>query len=120
MLDAIESACQLVADYPGVGRAREEIDKSVMSFPIGSYVIFYYLGDDPFVSAGAARTSLCMYGPQGGHRSVDVPVPRALQADLAVPGRALRYTDSSAVQSPLPGGEVTASAVHWRDDRDWR
>ena len=52
MLDAIESACQLVADYPGVGRAREEIDKSVMSFPIGSYVIFYYLGDDPF---GIAR-----------------------------------------------------------------
>ncbi len=48
VLDAIESACELVAKYPGVGRSREEVDEGVMSFPIGSYVIFYYRDDDPF------------------------------------------------------------------------
>ena len=52
VLDAIESACKLVAEYPGVGRSREEVDEGVMSFPIGSYIIFYYLDDDPF---GIAR-----------------------------------------------------------------
>lgn len=52
VLDAIESACQLVAEYPGVGRSREEVDEGVMSFPIGSYIIFYYLDDDAF---GIAR-----------------------------------------------------------------
>lgn len=52
ILDAIESACQLVAEYPGVGRSREEVDEGVMSFPIGSYIIFYYRDDDPF---GIAR-----------------------------------------------------------------
>lgn len=45
VLDAIESACQLVAEYPGVGRARAEIDEGVMSFSIGSYTIFYYLDE---------------------------------------------------------------------------
>ena len=52
VLDAIASACHLVAEYPGVGRVRAEIDEGVMSFPIGSYVIFYYLDVDPF---GIAR-----------------------------------------------------------------
>ena len=52
VLDAIETACQLVTEYPRVGRAREEIDEGVMSFPIGSYVIFYYLDAGPF---GIAR-----------------------------------------------------------------
>ena len=52
VLDALEAACQLVADYPGAGRARNEIDEGVMSFPVGSYVLFYYGDDDPF---GIAR-----------------------------------------------------------------
>ena len=52
VLDALEAACQLVADYPGVGRVRSEIDDGVMSFPVGSYVLFYYGHDDPF---GIAR-----------------------------------------------------------------
>ena len=52
VLDALEAACQLVADYPGVGRAREEIDEGVTSFPMGSYVLFYYRDDLPF---GIAR-----------------------------------------------------------------
>ena len=46
VLDALEAACQLVAEYPGVGRARDEIDDGVMSFPMGSYVLFYHADED--------------------------------------------------------------------------
>ncbi|MBI5601429.1 MAG: type II toxin-antitoxin system RelE/ParE family toxin [Gemmatimonadetes bacterium] len=42
VLDALESACRLVAQYPSAGRARDEIDVGVRSFPIGAYVLFYY------------------------------------------------------------------------------
>lgn len=42
VLDALESACRLIAQYPDVGRARDEIDAGVRSFPIGAYVLFYY------------------------------------------------------------------------------
>lgn len=52
VLDALEAACQLVAEYPGVGRARDEVDEGVMSFPMGSYVLFYYADED---SVGIAR-----------------------------------------------------------------
>ncbi len=52
VLDALEAACQLVADYPGVGRTRNEIDEGVMSFPTGSYVLFYYVDEE---SVGIAR-----------------------------------------------------------------
>lgn len=52
VLDALEAACQLVADYPGVGRVRDEIDEGVMSFPVGSYVLFYNADGD---SVGIAR-----------------------------------------------------------------
>jgi toxin ParE1/3/4 len=34
VIDAIEAACQLIADYPGVGRPREDIERGVMSFPV--------------------------------------------------------------------------------------
>jgi toxin ParE1/3/4 len=52
ILDAIESACQLLADYPSVGRARREIDEEVLSFPMGSYVLFYYVNKN---AVGIAR-----------------------------------------------------------------
>jgi toxin ParE1/3/4 len=42
VLDALEAACRLVAQYPAAGRARDDIDPGVMSFPIGAYVLFYY------------------------------------------------------------------------------
>jgi toxin ParE1/3/4 len=41
VIDDIEAACQLVADHPGVGRRRDEIEHRVMSFPVGSYLIYY-------------------------------------------------------------------------------
>jgi toxin ParE1/3/4 len=43
VLDTIEAACRLVAEYPSVGRARDEIDEGVRSFPVGAYVLFYYV-----------------------------------------------------------------------------
>ena len=42
VLDALESACRLVAQYPAAGRARDDIDPGVRSFPVGAYVLFYY------------------------------------------------------------------------------
>lgn len=42
ILDGLESSCALIADFPGVGRARDEIDSGLFSFPVGSYVVFYY------------------------------------------------------------------------------
>lgn len=62
VLDAIEAACQLVAEYPGVGRSRDEIDEGVMSLPIGWCILSYYLGEDPI---GIARVL---------HRSRDLTV----------------------------------------------
>ncbi len=74
VLDAIESACPLVAGYPGVGRSREEIDEGVMSFPIGPYIIFYYRDDDPF---GIARIL---------HASRDLPTafPNSIEANFTL------------------------------------
>ena len=42
VLDALEAACRLVAQYPAAGRERDEVDAGVRSFPVGTYVLFYY------------------------------------------------------------------------------
>ena len=52
ILDALEAACRLVAEHPAAGRARDEIDRGVRSFPIGKYVLFYYADEQ---SVGIAR-----------------------------------------------------------------
>lgn len=41
VIDSIEAACQLIAEHPGVGRNRDEIEPGVRSFPAASYVIYY-------------------------------------------------------------------------------
>ena len=46
VIDAVESACQLLAEHPHVGRHREEVEPDVMSFPVGSYLIFYRVAND--------------------------------------------------------------------------
>lgn len=53
VINKIESACQLIAEHPGVGRHRDEIETDVMSFPSGSYLIFYVVEEDGVV--GVAR-----------------------------------------------------------------
>jgi plasmid stabilization system protein ParE len=45
VLDALEAGCRLVAESPGVGRAQDEVDEGMRSFPIGAYVLFYYVDD---------------------------------------------------------------------------
>jgi toxin ParE1/3/4 len=41
VLDDIEATCRLLETHPGAGRHREELGLGVLSFPVGSYVIFY-------------------------------------------------------------------------------
>ena len=52
IMDDIEAACALIGEHPEAGRVRDEIDREVRSFPVGSYVIFYYSQINP---VGVAR-----------------------------------------------------------------
>ena len=40
-LDAFEEKCRLLADFPEMGRSREELVPSLRSLPVDKYVIFY-------------------------------------------------------------------------------
>ena len=40
-LDALESACELLAEHPGIGRFRSEFVENLRSFPVGNYLVFY-------------------------------------------------------------------------------
>jgi len=51
LLASIEAACELLAEHPGVGRHRAEIAPGVLSWPVGSYVIFYRPNPRPVVIA---------------------------------------------------------------------
>lgn len=46
LLDQLHEKCQFLANSPKVGRQRSELDPSIRSFAVGSYVIFYREGDD--------------------------------------------------------------------------
>lgn len=41
VLGDIEATCHLLSEHPGAGRHRDELGPGVMSFPTGSYVVFY-------------------------------------------------------------------------------
>ncbi len=41
LIDAIHEKCQFLAATPKVGRQRPDLDPSIRSFAVGSYVIFY-------------------------------------------------------------------------------
>ena len=51
LLDAVEAACVLLATHPFVGRVRDEIAPGILSWPVGSYVIFYRPDPQPLVIA---------------------------------------------------------------------
>lgn len=53
VIDGIEAACRLIAEHPRVGRHRDEIELGVMSFPVGSYLIYYTAEENQ--SVGIAR-----------------------------------------------------------------
>jgi toxin ParE1/3/4 len=40
-LDIFEEKCRLLADFPEIGRSREELAPSLRSLPVDKYVIFY-------------------------------------------------------------------------------
>jgi toxin ParE1/3/4 len=40
VLDSINKQCQILARFPKMGRARNELGPSLRSFPVGNYVIF--------------------------------------------------------------------------------
>jgi toxin ParE1/3/4 len=41
LLDHLDEKLRLLSEFPGLGRAREELAESLRSFPVGKYVIFY-------------------------------------------------------------------------------
>jgi toxin ParE1/3/4 len=41
LLDTINDKLQLLAEFPGLGQPREELGRSLRSFPIGNYLLFY-------------------------------------------------------------------------------
>ncbi len=45
-IDAINEQFVRLADYPGMGRAREELAPGLRSIPEGKYVIFYRAAQD--------------------------------------------------------------------------
>jgi toxin ParE1/3/4 len=38
--------CQMLADHPGIGQARDELGPSLRSLPVGNYLVFYRAIDD--------------------------------------------------------------------------
>lgn len=41
LLDTFEEKFELLSEFPGLGQARDDLARSLRSFPVGSYVIFY-------------------------------------------------------------------------------
>lgn len=41
LVDEIERTVRKLADFPGIGRMRNELRNGLRSFPVGAYLIFY-------------------------------------------------------------------------------
>ena len=41
LLDAIDQRCNTLAEFPHIGRRREELAPGLRSFPEGQYLVFY-------------------------------------------------------------------------------
>lgn len=46
LLDRLEVSCMRLGEMPDIGRRREELGLELMSFAVGSYVIFYRADDE--------------------------------------------------------------------------
>lgn len=46
LLDAIEECCRALAQFPKMGRSRDELHPGVRSLAVGNYLIFYLLIPD--------------------------------------------------------------------------
>ncbi|MGE5608385.1 MAG: type II toxin-antitoxin system RelE/ParE family toxin [Bacillota bacterium] len=45
-LDEIDNILKKLADFPGLGRSRDELGPGLRSFPAGNYVLFYRVTAD--------------------------------------------------------------------------
>jgi toxin ParE1/3/4 len=41
LIDSIKTALLMLANHPGMGRARKELGPNVRSFPVGNYILYY-------------------------------------------------------------------------------
>jgi toxin ParE1/3/4 len=46
IMNEIEQRCRTVSQFPGLGRARDDLRPGLRSFPSGKYVIFFRVGAD--------------------------------------------------------------------------
>ena len=46
VIDAITERFHLLAEFPYMGRARDDLRSGLRSFPVGQYVIIYTIDDD--------------------------------------------------------------------------
>jgi toxin ParE1/3/4 len=49
LLNALDEACQLLAELPHLGRTRTDLGEDLRSFPVGNYLIFYIVTTDGIV-----------------------------------------------------------------------
>ena len=45
-IDHIKTHCENLAEFPDIGRSREELAPGIQSFPIYNYILFYKIMDD--------------------------------------------------------------------------
>ena len=46
MIVRLEEACATLAEFPGMGRGRDELKPKLRSFPVGQYIVFYLPVDE--------------------------------------------------------------------------
>lgn len=44
-LDKLEERCLLLAEFPETGAHRDELIRNLRSFPLGNYIVFYFVID---------------------------------------------------------------------------
>src|SRR5215216_7858095 len=54
---SIDGALREMAEFPGLGRTRDEISSGLRSFPIGSHVIYYRATDEQLIVARIVHSS---------------------------------------------------------------
>src|SRR4051794_26247234 len=42
VVDAIEAAADRLAQMPGIGRKRDDLQSGLLSYPLSNYILFYY------------------------------------------------------------------------------
>lgn len=57
LIDAITARFILIAQFPHVGRSREELRHGLRSFPVGEYIVFYRVTQDDVVILRVLRGS---------------------------------------------------------------